>query len=94
MKFDWNPRKTKRNLTKHKVSFEEATTVFLDPLSATGDDPDHSDEENRFITVGLSSSGRLLTVSHTDREDSIRIITARRSTKEEREVYEERQVRT
>jgi len=94
MKFEWDPRKAKRNLTKHSVSFEEATTVFLDPLSATGDDPDHSAEENRFITVGSSSSGRLLAVSHTDRRDSIRIISARRSTKEEREVYEERQIRT
>ena len=93
MKFEWDPRKAKRNLAKHRVSFEEATTVFLDPLSATGDDPDHSAEEDRFITVGLSSSNKLLTVSHTDSRDSIRIITARRSTKEEREVYEERQIR-
>ena len=92
MRFEWDPRKAKRSLTKHRVSFEEATTVFLDPLSATGDDPDHSDEENRSITVGLSSSGRLLTVSQTDRDDSIRIISARRSTKEEREIYEEKQV--
>ena len=90
MKFEWDPRKAKRNLAKHRVSFEEATTVFLDPLSATGDDPDHSAEENRSITVGVSSSGRLLTVSHTDRDDSIRIISARRSTKEEREIYEEK----
>ena len=90
MRFEWDPRKAKRSLTKHRVSFEEATTVFLDPLSATGDDPDHSDEENRSITVGLSSSGRLLTVSQTDRDDSIRIISARRSTKEERELYEEK----
>ena len=89
MKFEWDPVKAKRNFAKHGVSFEEATTVFLDPLSATGDDPDHSDEENRFITVGLSSSGKLLTVSHTEREDSIRIISARRSTREERELYEE-----
>lgn len=89
MKFEWDARKAKRNFTRHKVSFEEATTVFLDPLSATGDDPAHSDEENRFITVGLSPSGKLLTVSHTERDDSIRIISARRSTREERELYEE-----
>lgn len=89
MEFEWDARKAKRNFAKHQVSFEEATTVFLDPLSATGDDPDHSDKENRFITVGLSSSGKLLTVSHTARDDSIRIISARRATREERELYEE-----
>ena len=93
MKFEWDARKAKRNFAKHRVSFEEATTVFLDPLSATGDDPDHSANEHRFITIGLSTSGRLLTVSHTERDDSIRIISARRSTKEEREIYEEEQIR-
>ena len=94
MKFEWDPRKAKRNLAKHKVSFEAATTVFRDPLSATGADPDHSADENRFITFGLSSRRRLLTVSHTEREDSIRIISARRATKEERDFYEEGQLRT
>ena len=58
MKFEWDSQKAKRNFAKHRVSFEEATTVFFDPLSATGDDPDHSANEDRFITVGLSSSGR------------------------------------
>jgi uncharacterized DUF497 family protein len=90
MKFEWDSRKAKRNFTKHGVSFEEATTVFLGRLAATGDDPDHSANEDRFITIGLSSGGRLLTVSHTERDDAIRIISARRSTKEEREVYEEK----
>jgi len=67
-----DPRKAKLNLRKHRVSFEEATTAFRDPLSATGADPDHSAGENRFVTFGLSSKGRLLTVSHTERSESIR----------------------
>ena len=94
MKFEWDPLKAKRNLARHKVSFEEATTIFMDPLSATGDDPDHSDDENRLVTVGLSSERQLPTVSHTDRDDAIRIISARRSTRDERELYEEKQIRT
>ena len=94
MKFEWDPRKAKRNLAKHKISFEEATTAFRDPLSATGADPDHSADESRFVTFGLSSKGRLITVSHTERGNSIRIISARRATKEERDIYEEGQIRT
>ena len=94
MRFQWDPNKAKLNLRKHRVSFEEATTAFRDPLSATGDDPEHSTGENRFITFGLSSKGRLLTVSHTERGESIRIISARLATKQERNIYEESQIRT
>jgi uncharacterized DUF497 family protein len=94
MRFEWDSRKAKRNFAKHRVSFEEATTAFRDPLSSTGADPDHSAAENRFITFGLSSKGRLITVSHTERDDSIRIISARRATKQERKIYEEGQLRT
>jgi uncharacterized DUF497 family protein len=89
MRFQWDPRKAKLNLRKHRVSFEEATTAFRDPLSATGADPDHSAGENQFLTFGLSSKGRLLTVSHTERGESIRIISARRAIKPERKIYEE-----
>jgi len=89
MRFQWDPRKAKRNLRKHRVSFEEATTAFRDPLSATGEDPDHSLSENRFLTFGVSTKGRLLTVSHTQRGESIRITSARLATKQERKIYEE-----
>ena len=89
MKFAWDPRKAKLNLGKHRVSFEEATTAFRDPLSATTPDPDHSSSEHRFVTFGVSSRGKLLTISHTERGESIRIINARRATKEERKIYEE-----
>jgi hypothetical protein len=89
LRFEWDPRKAAENLTKHGVSFEEAATVFRDALSATGWDPDHSVEEERFITFGMASSGRLLAVAHTDRDDTIRIISARPVTSGERTIYEE-----
>ena len=89
MKFEWDPRKAKLNLRKHRISFEEATTAFRDPLSATAPDPDHSSSENRCVTFGVSSNGRLLTISHTERGESIRIINARPATKQERKIYEE-----
>lgn len=88
MRFEWNGRKAAANRRKHNVSFDEAASVFSDPLSATGEDPDHSDEERRFVTFGVSSSGRLLVVAHAERGDSIRIISARRATRAEREIYE------
>jgi len=90
MRFEWDPRKAKLNLSKHRVSFEEATTAFRDPLSVTAPDLTHSSTEYRFVTFGLSSKGELLTISHTEQGESIRIITARRSTKQERKTYEER----
>lgn len=67
MEFEWDEDKATANERKHVVTFSEAATVFTDPLSLTGYDPDHSDEEDRFITMGMSANGRLVTVSHTDR---------------------------
>ena len=88
MRFEWDPKKAKRNLKKHGVSFEEAVTVFYDPLSATFDDPDHSVSEYRYITIGLSARDRLLVVGHAEREDSLRIISARPATAHERKRHE------
>jgi uncharacterized DUF497 family protein len=88
IQFEWDNKKAKRNHRKHGVSFEEASTVFYDPLSATFDDPDHSVGEPRLITVGYSSRGRLLVVSHTERVKSIRIISARPATAHERKRHE------
>jgi hypothetical protein len=90
MRFEWSALKAARNLRKHGVSFDEASSVFFDPLSATGDDPDHSLEERRFVTFRMSSSGRLLVVTHSEQYDAIRIITARLATRTERKLYEER----
>ena len=89
MRFDWDPRKAAANLRKHSVSFEEASTVFADDYSLTGTNPDHSAGEERFITFGISLSGRLLVVSHTEQADTIRIFSARRATRSERKLYEE-----
>jgi uncharacterized protein len=89
MKFSWDPKKAAANLKKHGVSFEEASTVFHDTLSVTGSDPDHSCEEQRFITFGNSSEDRLLVVAHTDEGETIRMISARLVTRQERRIYEE-----
>jgi uncharacterized DUF497 family protein len=89
VRFEWNALKAAANLRKHGISFDEAASVFFDPLSATGDDPDHSLEERRFVTFGMSSSGRLLVVAHAQNDDAIRIITARHATRAERKLYEE-----
>lgn len=89
MSFEWDPRKAKANQRKHRVTFEEASSALRDRLSATGHDPDHSEDEDRFVTIGFSSRGRLLTVSHTDRGNAIRIISARIATSVERQIYEE-----
>ncbi len=83
------PKKAAANWRKHDVSFEEASSALRDLFSATAHDPDHSDDEDRFVTFGVSSQGRLLTVSHTDRGNAIRIISARLATKVERQIYEE-----
>lgn len=88
MRFEWDPKKAKLNLRKHKVHFEEAVTVFYDPLSATFDDTNHSFGEQRFITIGFSSQGRLLVVSHMERGTALRIISARRATAYERKKHE------
>jgi uncharacterized DUF497 family protein len=89
MHFEWNPAKAKKNFQKHGISFEEATSVFYDPLAVTGADPDHSEVEERMITFGMSSQGRLLVVAHTEHDDAIRIISARVTTQLERHIYEE-----
>lgn len=89
MKFDSDPRKAGANLRKHGVSFDEAATVFLDPMAVSGPDPEHSIGEDRFITFGFSRLGRLLAVYHTYRPGAIRIISARRVTRGERKMYEE-----
>lgn len=88
MDFEWDSNKAARNLSKHGVSFHEAATVFGDPLAVTCSDPDHSESEDRFLTLGHSSAGELLVVAHTDRGNSIRIISARRATRRERKSYE------
>ncbi len=89
MRFDWVKNKAASNLCKHQVSFEEAATVFGNPLSDTFDDPDHSAEERRFLIIGHSEQGRLLFVSHTDDGETTRIISARELTRAEREAYEQ-----
>ena len=89
MRFEWDSSKATENLARHGVSFEEAATVFRDVLSATGADPDHSLDEDRFVTFGVSTAGRLLAIAHTDRDDTIRIISARPATPSERAIYEE-----
>ena len=89
MRFAWDAKKAAKNFRKHKISFHEAATVFRDTLSMTGLDPDHSIGEDRFVTFGMSEKGRLLVVSHSDKDGSIRIISARIATKCERRIYEE-----
>jgi uncharacterized DUF497 family protein len=89
MIFEWNSEKAQSNLAKHEVSFQEASTVFADPLSETFNDPDHSDREQRFIIIGHSENNRLLFVSHTDNGEIVRIISAREATRTERKQYEQ-----
>lgn len=88
MRFEWDGRKAAANLKKHRVAFEEAVTVFYDPLAATFGDPDHSHAESRLITVGHSSRGRLLVVCHVERDAATRLISARRATARERARHE------
>lgn len=92
MHFDWDPRKSAANLQKHGVSFEEASTVFVDDNALLIADPEHSSEEERFVLLGLSSSLRTLVVCHCYRsnDDVIRIISARKATKAERDEYQRR----
>jgi hypothetical protein len=91
MRFEWDGRKAAGNLKKHGVSFLEAATVFADPLSLTFSDPDHSIDEERFISIGASDGGQILLVSHADRDEAIRLISARLATRSERNYYEELQ---
>ena len=88
MKFEWDTDKAVTNERKHGVSFHEALTVFRDALSLTYPDTDHSSDEDRFLIIGLSSFGNVLVISHTFRNDNIRIISVRNSTKKERYFYE------
>lgn len=89
MIYEWDPKKAKANLSKHRVSFEEAATVFLDPLAITYPDPDHSGEETREITIGYSAMHRVIFLSHTRRGDRTRLVSGRKATKRERKQYEE-----
>ena len=89
LSFEWDERKAESNFAKHGVSFEEASTVFGDPLSLTIPDPAHSQGEDRSIVLGQSHQRKLLVVVHTERSDNIRIISARRASRRERKSYEE-----
>ncbi|MCC6474482.1 MAG: BrnT family toxin [Burkholderiales bacterium] len=88
MDFEWDRTKAESNRRKHKVSFDEAVTIFYDPLAATFNDPDHSVQERRQITIGYSSKDRLLVVAHTERGGKVRIINARTATAHERRKHE------
>ena len=88
LKFEWDDAKAQANLAKHGVPFEEAASIFGDPLALTFIDPDHSIDEKRWLTFGVSHTGRLLVVAHTERRRSIRIISARKATRHERGIYE------
>ena len=88
LSFEWHEAKAAANLKKHGISFEEAQTVFHDPLALTIGDPKHSQDEQRFIDIGYSAQGRLLVVAYTERGETIRIISSRRATKSERSAYE------
>ncbi|MEM6613027.1 MAG: BrnT family toxin [Cyanobacteria bacterium P01_C01_bin.72] len=89
MIFDWDENKAKSNLLKHQVSFDEAKTIFDDPFYIDFYDLDHSKDEERYLIVSRASTGKLLIVSYTERENAIRIISARKLTKSEQEMYEE-----
>jgi hypothetical protein len=89
MRFEWDPKKAAANIKKHRVTFQEAATVFGDPLAITFQDPDHSEGEDRQMTFGLSLQKRLIVVSHTQRKDQTRIISARLMDRTERVIYEE-----
>ena len=88
MRFEWDGTKATSNLKKHHVSFDEAVTVFYDPLAASFADPDHSRDDSRLVTVGYSVQGRLLVVCHVERAGVVRVISARRATPRERKRHE------
>ena len=89
MQFEWDENKAKQNLSKHGVYFEEAKTIFDDPLYIDFYDPDHSDNEERYLIVGQSNRGRILILSYTERGNKIRLISAREVTPKERKAYEQ-----
>lgn len=88
MKFEWDRAKAAANRRKHRVTFDEAVSVFYDTLAATFPDPDHSTDETRHVTVGYSASGKLLVVCHTERSGAVRLISARTATAHERKRHE------
>lgn len=88
--FEWDEKKARRNVNKHGVPFEEGKTVLNDPFAVTISDPDASEQEDRYLDIGLSCKGRLLVVWYIEREDNIRIIGCRKATRSERRTYEER----
>jgi uncharacterized DUF497 family protein len=87
--FEWDPEKERKNIRKHEVNFDEASSVFDDPMFITVLDQEHSSQEERYITIGLSNKNRLLLVAHAERNDHIRIISTRKATKNEEKFYEE-----
>jgi len=87
--FEWDEVKAKANFKKHKVSFEEGKTIFNDPFLFTFPDSEHSENEKRYINIGISATGRVLILTHTERQDKIRIISCRKATTRERRFYEE-----
>ncbi len=89
MEFEWDTNKAAVNLLRHSISFDEAKTVFQDPFYIVFDDPDHSFEEDRWVAIGQSAEDRLLFISYTERGNAVRLISARRATPSERELYEE-----
>jgi len=89
MEFEWDPNKAEANKEKHGISFHEAATVFGDPLAITFADPDHSLDEDRYLTFGLSRFNQMLVVSHAHHGEKLRIISARLMTSQERRIYEE-----
>jgi uncharacterized DUF497 family protein len=90
VEFEWDPEKAAENIRSHQVTFDEAMTVFRDPLARTFPDPAHSEGETRYLEIGHSARGRLLIVSFTERQGKPRLISARRVTRKERRIYEER----
>ena len=88
-RFEWHPEKSIENLAKHKVAFEDAASVFDDPLAVTFPDPDHSVAEERVLTFGLTKAGQLLAIISTERDEILRIISARKATRKERGIYEQ-----
>jgi uncharacterized DUF497 family protein len=87
MRFEWDRAKARSNFAKHGVSFDEAATAFADPLSLTTFDPDHSEDEDRYLVLGATHGGRLVVVTHTHRGESVRIISARIASRRERRTY-------
>ena len=90
MTFEWDEEKAIFNLKKHGISFEEAKSLFNDPILLTFADEEHSNTEQRFISIGLSSKGNVLVLIHTERRSNLRIISCRKATKKERSIYEKR----